>query len=383
LNKPWKHSQKSGQLHGRNNGKSAKEQKENRMLTENIFNKLVEAATLASSADNMQPWEFKKAGDAIEVFPVKVRFLPTDVIGMFGWVGLGAGIQNLVIAAKKYGLDAAVRYGSADEIDTMAAVITFTEGSADTQFADLIPERKTNRSPFVPVPLSAQETILLSRAAADIKAGIHWTTNPSDFQRLSKLDAKSTFIRLEHKPLHDELFDILRFSKKDIAEKPYGLYFESLEVPRFAGLFARLLKFWIFNRLVSLLGIERLVAKQLASRLPQSGALCLVTAKTRDPIGYMEAGRAVEQLWLAATADGLSVHPYGVHPQFLTKVELEPETFGPKYAPIIEAHREPFFSIFPNARNEFPALVLRIGKSKKQSSRSDFRLGQGQIIRKE
>jgi hypothetical protein len=34
-----------------------------------------------------------------------------------------------------------------------------------------------------------------------------------------------------------------------------------------------------------------------------------------------------------------------------------------KYVDVLKKHRAPFFSIFPGAAIEFPAIVLRIGKT--------------------
>jgi len=351
------------------------------MLTDQLFKELIKAASLAPSADNMQPWEFRKQDNAIEVFVAKPRVLPTDVIGMFAWVGVGAAIQNIVVAAASRGFVSMVEYNPIKKLNELATVIRFSQGNADAHLAEWIALRNTNRSPFEAMPLSQAVISKLTQSIKGLNGGVHWTTEASGLERMAKMDANSTYIRLEHKPLHDELFDILRFTRKDIEASRFGLTFESLEVPRFAVVFARQLQYWSVNRIISNLGFGRLVAKQLSNKLKKTGALCLITAKRRDPVAYMEAGRAMEQLWLAATSEGLSIQPYGVLPQYLTKVEVEPETFLPKYIKAIERHREPFFSLFSEAKNEYPAIVLRVGLAKKQSARSDIRLKTEQIMR--
>lgn len=351
------------------------------ILTYDTFNEFIEAASLAPSADNMQPWEFRKQGDAIEVFCANPRVLPTDVVAMFAWVAIGAAIQNIVIAARAKGLVATVDYNSPEKSFERAAVIRFSKGKANTYLGKYIALRTTNRCPFDAVPLEESFLFDLKKHAEGLDANIHWTTNPADFERMASMDARSSYIRLSHKPLHDELFDILRFTKKDIETTRFGLTFESLEVPKFAVAFARQLKYWSVNRVVSRLGFDRLVARQLSVKLKKSGALCLITARRCDPVAYMEAGRTMEQFWLAATSEGLSVQPYGVLPQYLTKVEIEPETFLPKYIEVIRSHSKTFYSIFTGAKGEFPAIVLRIGKAEKQSARSNIRLLPDQLIR--
>jgi len=80
------------------------------MLSAELFERLVEAASWAPSADNMQAWELGQRGDEIDVFPVPARLLPTDCLGMFGWIGVGAALENMVLAAAREGLRASVEY---------------------------------------------------------------------------------------------------------------------------------------------------------------------------------------------------------------------------------------------------------------------------------
>jgi nitroreductase len=353
------------------------------MITDEIFKVLIGKASLAPSADNMQPWEFSLKNDAIKVFCVQARTLPEDTQNMFTWISIGAAIQNIVLAATEYELLAKVHYPVADDNSQTAAIISFSEGAKNDYFAKYIDSRSTNRNPYAAISLKNDIIENLTQSIAGFDAAVHWTLSPGDFERLAYMDAHSSYIRLEHKPLHDELFKILRFTRKDFIDKKYGLNFESLGVPKFADYFTRQLQFWTINKLVSRLGIGRLVAKQLSEKLRKTGSICLITALQRNRYAYMEAGRAIEQLWLAATALGLSVQPYGVLPQYLTKIDVEPETFLPKYVAAIEKHRSPFYGIFTGALNEFPALVLRIGYARKLSARSGIRLNIEQLIHTE
>jgi hypothetical protein len=307
--------------------------------------------------------------------------LPTDVMNMFTWVSLGAAIQNITTAASAQGLCPEVYYINAEEPDEPIAVISFHAGNPEQSLAQYIHKRCTNRSPYINKPLDSALIAGLSQSVKEFNAGIYWTTSHSDFDKMARMDAKSSFIRLEHKPLHDELFEILRFTRKDIENTKYGLTFESLEVPQFAVFFARFLQYWSVNRFVSKLGFGRMVAKQLSDKLRHSGAICLITAKEKTIEGYVQAGRAMEKLWLAVTEKGLSVQPYGVLPQYFTKVNVEPETFLPEYIKLLTGHNKLFYSIFPEAEKEFPAIVLRIGRAKKQSARCSIRMIPGQIIR--
>ncbi|HLP73371.1 MAG TPA: hypothetical protein VK155_10745 [Bacteroidales bacterium] len=352
------------------------------LLTDKLFMELIKSASLAPSADNMQPWEFSRKSDSIEVFASKKRMMPTDVSDMFTWVSIGAAMQNIVLTLARNRYRSDIKYPSHEKPDQPVAIITVSQGYADGRLAEWIPARSTNRSNYENTPPGDDMISYLTRSIEGLEAGIYWVTDPGKFRMVASLDARSSFIRLEHKPTHDELFNVLRFSRKQMLDTRYGLDYESLGVPAVAVFIARQLQHWSVNRLVSKSGIGRLVAKMLSMKLVRAGGLCLITAKQRDPEGYMKAGRAMEQLWLAASSEGLSIHPYGALPQYLTKAELEPGTFLPSHLAIIKRHRDPFYSIFPGAEKEYPAIVLRAGLAGKASARSDVRLRSEEIVRK-
>src|SRR6187401_3352359 len=70
---------------------------------------LVRAATLAPSPDNNQPWQFVAAENELDVFLDPIRALPSDVNSMFDLTALGAAIENVCIAARQLGYEAAVQ----------------------------------------------------------------------------------------------------------------------------------------------------------------------------------------------------------------------------------------------------------------------------------
>jgi hypothetical protein len=298
---------------------------------------------------------------------------------MFSWIGLGAAIQNMIELATSIGCQTYIQYPSISTNDAPVAKLNFTLSVEKGNLANWIAKRTTNRKPFNSEPLNNSLIEELSNSIKDINANVSWTTSKSDYKAFANMDANLSYIRLEHKPFSDELFDILRFSKKDSENMRYGLSFESLGVPRALLFFVKALKNQRFNKVISKLGIGKLVARDLASKLCKSGAICLITAKQHSPQNYIEAGRAVERIWLAVTAKGLSVHPYGVLPQYITKSNREPNAFLPKHINIINEQRTLLYSIFPSVKHEFPALILRIGKSEKQSLRSDIRLSIKQL----
>lgn len=351
------------------------------MLAPELFLKLVEAASRAPSPDNMQAWEFRRAGDSIEVFLERRRALPTDVGDMFSWLGIGAAIENLILAAGGQQLAATVTYAPEGGPAEPAAVVRFAPGGVRDPFVDSIDARVTNRRPYRTTLLGEAPIARLTEAMRGCEAGLYWLTTRPEFKRLSSLEAHSLYIRVEHRPLHDELYDSLRFTRAEVQQTRYGLAVDTLEVPAPAVLVLKSLRRWSAARAASHVGLSRAIAASLAALLRKVGAICLVTARRRSPAGYMEAGRAMQRIWLAATAQGLAVHPFGALPQYLTKVQVEPDTFLPKHAAVLRRNLERFRALFPGARDEHPGIVLRIGQPVGPPSARNVRLPAEQLVR--
>jgi nitroreductase len=348
------------------------------MLPSARFQAIVEAAARAPSADNMQAWAFRRRADGIDVLLDRSRLLPTDAADMFGWIGVGAAVENATIAAAREGL--AARVEPPADADA-PVVLRLSRDGADDPLAEVLPLRETNRAPYDDAPLPPALLDALAGAARGRDAGVHWIAGRAGLERVAEMDAGSTFIRLEHAPLRDELFDVLRYTREEVERTRFGLDFESLGVPPVFARIARRLRRSALVKVASRLGLGRVMARQMADRLRTAGALCLVTARRGGPAGYVEAGRAMERIWLAATAAGLAVQPHGVLPQYLTKVEVEPGSFLPRHAAILGALRGPFDALFPEARAERPAILLRVGRPTAAPARRSVRLPMERLVR--
>ncbi len=349
------------------------------MVSNLQFLQLITAASLAPSADNMQAWEFRRRDDQIIVYYAKNRALPHDCYHMFGYIGLGAAIQNIE--------EEAVSMGFALLIDTPApsdteavALLTLKPISTTTNLSAYVPLRKTNRMPFDKHPISVEILEQFQHLAETHNTHLCWTQKSQDFQKISQLDASFSYIRLAYKPFHDELFSILRFSDKEMESIRYGLTFESLEVPQFAVYFAKQLQHWSFNQLVSQLGFGKMVAKKLSQKLNHAGAILYLSVSEPNKQNFMEAGRALEKIWLLATKMNLSIQPYGVLPQYFNKAALEPESLLPEYVEQLKSKRIIVDEIFPNTSSLYPAMLLRVGETSQFSVQNAIRLKPEQLI---
>ncbi|PWJ40906.1 hypothetical protein [Sediminitomix flava] len=352
------------------------------MLSDSLFQELVKMASLAPSADNMQAWSFKKIGNSIEVYAEEKRMLPMDIHHMFTQISIGAAIQNIFLKAEEKGLECKIQYAEKFQIDKPIVYLTLREGLQNKMnLTEWIPKRSTNRKPYQDKILSESQLSMLAESIIGIDAKMQWTTKKIDFKTLAKIDANTSYIRIEHKPFHKELYDILRFSDREMKLHGFGLNAKSLGIPPAISLFAKKLKNWKINQFINRFGAAKMNAKLMAKTMKNAGAYCFVSTSDSSLKGYLEAGRAIQQLWLKANSEGLSVHPYGVLPQYLTRLSDAPSSFLPHHIEIIKKQKERFVQIFPSEFKQSPALLLRIGYTNKDALRSDTRLNTEQLIR--
>jgi nitroreductase len=131
---------------------------------------LVGAAILASSPHNTQPWLFVVKDGFIDVRADPSRSLGAmDPYGREMWLGLGAAVANIEIAAPACGFSASTALRPALDDETWAARITLSpaKGLAGT-LAGVISKRSTNRAAYDPTRSVSSEVMdLLSKEDSD------------------------------------------------------------------------------------------------------------------------------------------------------------------------------------------------------------------------
>lgn len=113
-------------------------------------------AILAANPHDTQPWLFEVADNSVTVFADRARNLGTfDPFRREMHLGLGAAIENLVVASRAFGMTAEVSPAggrlalSPDDVPISAARIAFAAAPASHRVLfDAIPNRHTNRGPY-------------------------------------------------------------------------------------------------------------------------------------------------------------------------------------------------------------------------------------------
>jgi len=319
---------------------------------------LVDAAVLAPSPDNNQPWQFAPGPDGLTIDLDPRRALPSDVNSMFDLLGLGAAVENACIAARKLGYEPRVDYGSRP-----TARITLSAGGRGDSLFPHLAARCTCRKLYSTRPLPDRSVDHMAWAARRFSAvELDWITDRPRIRAFARLIMKSDRIRFEYEPFHNEIFRQLRFSTDEVERTRDGLDVRTLELPPGTGVILQKLRPWKRMKWVHRLGLGRLLTLPSALSVIRSGALGVLWACEPTPTRFLEGGRALQRIWLSAHAEGLSLQPLGSLPIFIAHVEqLRGRKLRPQHERLVRKLMRRFEDLLPAAHRRTLLMLFRLG----------------------
>lgn len=275
---------------------------------------VLELASWAPSGDNTQPWRFEVLGErhiVVHGFDTRGHCV-YDLDGRPSQVAIGCLIETMAIAASAQGwrLDARRRTDCADEKPTYDIRFQADPSVRTDDLIDAIRLRSVQRR-----PMNTRRLTLPEKAALEASVGsayrIEWLEGLGARWRTAGLMFRSAKIRLtmpEAYRVHREVIEWdARFSVDRVPDQALGVDAGTLALMRFA------MKSWTrVDRL------NRYFAGTWAPRIQMDwlpGIACaahFVLAARQPPSttdDHVEAGRAVQRFWLAATRLGLVLQP--------------------------------------------------------------------------
>jgi hypothetical protein len=154
-----------------------------------IARALIGAAILAPSHWNTQPWRFEVEGDSIRLLGDSQRTLPAiDPERRAMRIALGAALENLLVAARAWGLRPTVSYRPAGDPTGAVAEVTWNPGEAprDRALLDAIVDRRTNRQNYDGRGLFRENRAALSGQTTE-EFRLHWIDDRDGIDALGQL----------------------------------------------------------------------------------------------------------------------------------------------------------------------------------------------------
>jgi hypothetical protein len=273
----------------------------------------------APSAENRHYLRFEIAGDA-------VRLVSTDTATwaeqphrqMLALLAYGAVVENMSLHAAQAGQSQTTRWLPEAARPELIAECRWTASTPVTDpLAQAIPNRHTNRRFYQRTPVPEEIRARVSAAASAVpQARLVWLDDAAARRTALRVIRVAETERFRHEALHRELFGAIEFEAGWQRSTAEGLPPGTLEVePPMRPAFAAL-RHWPLMRALSRIGVHHLLglrAAYMPARLCPH--LALLACDIDDPtLAALNAGRALERTWLAATHEGLAVQPMAAAP---------------------------------------------------------------------
>ena len=277
---------------------------------------LLSYAILAPSSHNSQPWVFDVEEDTIRLYADETRRLDVaDPDGRELYLSLGCALENLLIAADRFGLEPSVAYPPTDSrprspeshLSHAATVQLHPNGPSSPQpestLFQAIPERQTNHHPFEATPVLDSLLEEFEGYATAEGVGLELVTDDHQRETIAALQTSA--------------------DEQQFADPEYRA-----ELGHWIGTGA-LGANWLAAR-IGQLAVRHLDMGEREgtknSRLITSAPVVgVLTSDVDDRKHRLKVGQVFERLALAATSEGLAVHPMS---QILEVDDLRAELAG-------------------------------------------------------
>lgn len=299
-----------------------------------LLARAVAFGVLAPSSHNTQPWSFRLTWDGLEIMLDRSRVLPIADPGAREMIiSCGAALQNIRIALRHWGYAARVELLPHASTPDVLARVEVGGRRTSSRLNDLlfaaIPDRHTNRAPYLPAPIS-RWLVAAMRSAAELEgACLHQTTDAVLRPTVADFIAEGDQLQWMSSGFRNEIASWMRPN--------VGTHHDGLPgyVFGMSNLAARLAP--AVMRRVSLGRSEARHHRALALDAPLLVTLATAGDTPRD---WMRAGQALQLVLLVAAAHGVSA-------SFLNQ---------PLQVPALRARFRSAIGV-----SDFPQVILRMG----------------------
>ena len=281
------------------NGNMALEEREYRILF---------YASLAPSGHNSQPWVVRVAGPGDWIIGTDIsRRLPVvDPDNREVMLSIGAFTENLVQAARAFGIDAKIQLLAGDRFDADVLRIRLApgDGGRDSGILERIAARRTVKTGLMPDPLQVKDLNMLEAAAGGRL--FYFPAGSSHSEAMAGAAVENFKVQFASSRAMAEAARWTRLSEKEAVRFRDGLTPKGMEIHGLAGFWVR--HFMDSRDVAGEMWREKAVEKVMSQAREGAGWL-VVTSPSNRVADLIEAGRRFQRLALAAVPLNIGIHP--------------------------------------------------------------------------
>lgn len=343
--------------------------------SESVIKSLIEAAALAPSLGNNQPWKWVYKKGNLILFHDRSRSLSFGDFQHIGsHISFGAAIENLVLKSHELDMESEVLYFPLKDYTPCIAQIRFypqdylSEMTASHQFDDLskfIPERHTNRLFGQRVAVKRAELAELTTVAQlEPGACLQFIDDPAQLEKIGRVISSADRLRFLHPQGHHDFFNEMRWTEEENTKTRDGLDIATIEMKLsdIAGM--QLAKDWSTIKLLDDWNLGDAFGKQSIKAVDAASAIGFLTLPSFSPKSFVLGGRVVERIWLKATEMGLAFQPLDSPPLFFARlIHGKGAEMPEKMKNRLLALRKDFLRLFSSSDQVAEVFLFRIAKS--------------------
>lgn len=344
--------------------------------------KLVEAGSSAPSGGNCQPWKWFYKDNVLGMFydkSLNKSFLDYNHISAY--LSLGSALQNIVLKAHENKIRIKVETYT-NTSNPLVARFSFFDWSCDGN--DLEPLKNVELSKEIYKRCTNRNIDTRKRIGSKIYNQLHQIASETpkiklhicdDFEKIKILEdviGASDRLRLMHPAGYHDLFvNELRLSEKENLEKMDGVDIRTVDLTfgEMTGInlakdpeAISFLQEWDLGT-----GFEKISRKAVRA----SSSIGLITIPNYDKSNCMEAGRAIQNIWLKANSLNIGFQPLCVPVMFFARLtEGKGENLSQPMIEEIESIRHQFLDIFPCDEKNKEIFMFRLCIAKKPKIKS-------------
>ncbi len=358
------------------------------------LDKLIEAAIVAPSAGNNQPWKWMYKNGWLFLFHDKYwSWSWGDFNEMGAHMGLGTAIENVHLQSLLLGLDDNVALFPLVGEPKLIAAISFAKtglvpSEMDKNLAENLYSRCTNRMlgerQKLPVEFYEQMHYLVTESSG---VRLFYTENDAELDELGRIMAACDRIRMLHKQGHEEFYSEVRWSPDHAEETRDGIELAAVDISQgeIAGFYVG--SDWEAISLLAQWGKGDGFRRYSNKTMKAASSALLFTIAGFEHEKLVNAGRAVQRVWIYANTQGVSVHPMLSPVFFFSRLIVGKGEGLPEFAKEeLSELRESFLKIFPmqnkDKREYSEVFLMKLAKTDKFGTRS-LRKHKNEIFYKE
>ncbi len=320
--------------------------------------RVLEAARIAPSRDNAQPWRFVVSGETISFLVDaerdRVPHGAHEHSSRMARLAVGASLECALLRAGRMG--AVVRFEAPAPGALVTVTITHPRRVPEADKA--LMRRSTNRRAYDGRPVDDATFAWLAEATPVLDGARTSWFGRERVRTLGPILAEGEEQLYADAALRDRELEAVRFDARDREEVTRGLSVGSLELTSAERMTLDTLRHTPQDRLAAMGAFRKMGAR--AQRLVESASgVCVISTRGTDPASDVAMGRSLQRAWLALTRRGLAAQPMTAIPVLEAALEVEGAIADrDRAATVVQALR----GAFPNLERESRiGAVLRFG----------------------